>query len=358
MVAGYDVEMKETNIKIPALNGMRGLAVLLVFMSHASGRGMSVAPWANFHGIGHIGVYLFFVLSGFLLTKNLLQGQKTLQFFSRRFFRIAPLYFFILLCVVVYQASGNYNSRYLFIKNDSLGILLHFLFLKGDGIFWSICAEYSFYLLLPIVLFLISRFGWEWFAVAAIFYFVWFAILEFSGVLLPPLKFVLIEHNSQYLDVFACGILGAYVRQKLPGKVVAIFFWGLLIATLLCVPKNILGAEQLWFSLRWISLLYGFVFALGIVSAAQGNIWLTVPLQNKVLVFMGITGFGWYLVHLPVLQVVNIFFDGNSGLFRFVVSSLTTSILAFILFRLIEHPGISLGRRVEAYLLKIKTTEC
>jgi peptidoglycan/LPS O-acetylase OafA/YrhL len=343
--------MIETRLKITALDGMRGLAVLLVFMSHASGRNMSVAPWANFHGIGHIGVYLFFVLSGFLLTNNLLRGQKTLQFFSRRFFRIAPLYFFILLCVTLYQAAGNYNSRYLFINTDSFGILLHFLFLKGDGIFWSICAEYSFYLLLPVLLFLINRFGWKWFAVAAAFYFLWFAIVEFSGVHLPPLKFVLIEHNSQYLDVFACGILGAYVRQKLPEKIVAVIFWGLLVVTLVCVSKNILGAERLWFSLRWISILYGIVFALAVVSAAQGNSWLIVPLQSKVLVFIGITGFGWYLVHLPVMQVVNIFFVYDSAVFRFVVSSLTTSILAFILFRVIEHPGISIGRKVEAYFL-------
>jgi hypothetical protein len=46
------------------------------------------------------------------------------------------------------------------------------------------------------------------------------------------------------------------------------------------------------------------------------------------------------------------FFVGNSVVFRFLISSLTTSILAFILFRVIEHPGISIGRKVEAYFLK------
>jgi len=52
------------NVKTPdkhivVLDGMRGLAVFFVFMSHTSGRGMALASWLNFHGIGLVGVYLF-----------------------------------------------------------------------------------------------------------------------------------------------------------------------------------------------------------------------------------------------------------------------------------------------------------
>lgn len=333
-----------------SLDGMRGLAVLFVFMSHTSGREMPIASWLNFHGIGHIGVYLFFVLSGFLLTQNLLRGQKTVQYFSRRFFRIAPLYFFVLICVVAYQTAGNYSSNYLNIKGGWEGVLLHFLFLKGDSIFWTIAAEFAFYLMLPFVVVAISRFGQKWLAVMAGTYFLWFIMIQIFDLPLKPLKFVLITHNSQFLDVFALGILGAYVQKKLPENIVAIFFWATLGVTLLCISKNFLGFGQPLYDLRWASLLYGVVFAAAIVSVSQGNRWLCVPLQNKFMVFMGLTGFGWYLLHFPVIQAVNFYLEGTSSGLRFLTSIVISSILAWASFHAIERPGISLGRKFESYL--------
>lgn len=62
--------------KFAALDGLRGIAVLTVFLSHSSGFRQRITPWTSFHGTGHIGVYLFFVLSGFLLCVSLL-GSKT-----------------------------------------------------------------------------------------------------------------------------------------------------------------------------------------------------------------------------------------------------------------------------------------
>jgi len=276
------------------------------------------------------------VLSGFLLTKNFLDGQRLSQYFLRRLFRIAPLYFFVLTGVVVYQATGNYAPNYLNIKAGCQGAILHFLFLKGDGIFWTISAEFTFYLLLPLFLWAISRLGQTWLVIAAIAYFLWFALIQVLGVSLVPLKFVIINHNSQFLDVFACGILGAYVCHDLPKKIIAISFWGLLALTLLCVSKNFLGAGQLSYGLRWISILYGVVFTLGIVSATQGNRWIIVPLQSKIMVFMGITGFGWYSLHFPVLQMVNAYFEGSTAVFRFLMSVFVISVLAYTVLRIIE----------------------
>jgi peptidoglycan/LPS O-acetylase OafA/YrhL len=338
---------------LPALSGMSGLAVLVVFISHTSGRDMQLASWLNFHGIGHIGVYLFFVLSGFLLAKNLLNGQPAGQYFSRRFFRIAPLYFFVLLGVVAFQAAGNYSPTYLHIEGGWEGIFLHFMFLKGDGVFWTIAAEFAFYLLLPLMILLIGRFGWEWLAVGAVLYFAWFILIQFANLPLFPLKFVIIHHNSQFLDVFALGILGAYIPFKIPEKTIAISFWGLLLLTLFCVSENFLGTNRVFFDLRWLSILYGVVFTLGVVSTTQGNRWLAKPLQNKIMVYIGVTGFGWYLLHFPVLQGVNIYLKDSSAGLRLIVSSLLLSSLSYCVFHLIERPGIHFGRKYESYFSQI-----
>lgn len=341
-----------------ALDSMRGLAVLLVFMSHTSGRGMFIASWLNFHGLGHIGVYLFFVLSGFLLTKRLLRGQRGSQYFIRRFFRIVPLYFLILTCVVGYQAIGYYNPRYLYITDGWQGILLHYLFIKGDGIFWTLAAEFGFYLLLPLLVLLISKFGQKWLAAAAMVYFLWFFLIQILELPLTPLKFVIISHNSQFLDVFVCGILGAYIHDDLPKKLVGMLFWGLLIATLFGVSKNFLGAEQPWYDLRWFSIVYGVVFALSVVSVTQGNKIIIAPLRCKILVFIGVTGFGWYLVHFPVLQVVNFYLKDAPGALRLLASAGVTSIVSYILFRIIERPGIYWGRMIESYFFGKNIEDC
>src|SRR4051794_11471208 len=90
--------------KFSALDGLRGVAVFTVFLSHSSGRGLSLAPWLNFTGIGHLGVYLFFVLSGFLLGHSLLVSRPTTwEFYVRRFLRIFPLYALVLSAVFVHQ---------------------------------------------------------------------------------------------------------------------------------------------------------------------------------------------------------------------------------------------------------------
>ncbi|MEG6505378.1 acyltransferase family protein [Nitratidesulfovibrio sp. 1201_IL3209] len=326
------------------LDGMRGLAVLIVFLSHTSSRDMALAPWLQFHGIGHVGVYLFFVLSGFLLTRNLLNGQRPGTYLVRRFFRIAPLYFIVLAGVLAWQAAGNYSPRYLHISGGAEGALLHSLFLKGDSVFWTITAEFGFYLLLPIIVAGMVRFGRVWVAVAAVAYFAWFYAIQAFGASLPPLKFVDIAHRGQFLDVFACGILAATVTQRLPEKVTAAAFWGLLALTLAAVSYNFLGLGRPWYDLRYLSLLYGAVFAAGIVGVVQGNMLIVAPMKWSWLRFMGITGFGWYLLHFPVFQAVNATMEGQPAQIRLVVSTALVALAAWAAFRLIEKPANEFGR--------------
>jgi len=163
---------------LDVLDGVRGLAVLIVMLSHASGREMAVLPWLNFVGIGHVGVYLFFVLSGYLLTCNLLEGQTTGAFYMRRVFRIVPLYYCVLVGVLIYQATGQYSQSYLHISDGVHGAVMHFLFLKGDSVFWTLAAEFAFYLLLPPIVMLMRRFGWKWLAAVAVLYFLVFITAE------------------------------------------------------------------------------------------------------------------------------------------------------------------------------------
>ncbi|RZL18764.1 MAG: acyltransferase, partial [Pedobacter sp.] len=105
-------ELSDTYSQIDSVDGLRGVAVLLVFLSHTSNQGFFLFPFLNLAGIGKEGVYLFFVLSAFLLTlpflergNNAFRKLPLANYFLRRFFRIYPLYlFFLLFCFF----SGKY----------------------------------------------------------------------------------------------------------------------------------------------------------------------------------------------------------------------------------------------------------
>ena len=110
---------------IPGLDGLRGIAFLLVFALHT-----------DYLQVGWVGVQLFFVLSGFLITGILLDMKKSLppreyfsKFYGRRFLRIFPLYYFYLLLmtgVVFWLIAIAYRPNYmkLFLERDSVCVFL------------------------------------------------------------------------------------------------------------------------------------------------------------------------------------------------------------------------------------------
>src|SRR4051794_1290022 len=95
--------------RFPALDGLRGLAVLLVLLDHATDAELRLFPAANMNRAGKYGVYLFFVLSAFLLAHlslcqpdaQLLRARTWCNYAVRRFLRIFPLYAIVLVTLVV-----------------------------------------------------------------------------------------------------------------------------------------------------------------------------------------------------------------------------------------------------------------
>ncbi len=145
---------------MPALDGLRGLAILMVFMVHANFL-IGDSP----HALGHTryllfggfwsGVDLFFVLSGFLITGILLATKDSpayyKSFFARRMLRIFPLYYlFVLVAVSVHRSSFNGRdiSSLLFYYYN-----LHHVWtarnLPWVPAFWSLSVEEQFYIIWP-----------------------------------------------------------------------------------------------------------------------------------------------------------------------------------------------------------------
>lgn len=145
---------------IPSLDGLRGLAVALVFMRHAAYLGDyhdSLPPvLGTFMLNGWVGVDLFFILSGFLISRPFFSDRlfEWKPYLTRRALRILPAYLFVLLVV-----TSGVIPFYAF-NHENLGwrTLYHLLFLQdylpSDIViaFWSLGVEEKFYLLAPLLL--------------------------------------------------------------------------------------------------------------------------------------------------------------------------------------------------------------
>lgn len=155
---------------MPALDGLRAVAILFVIphntsvlSAHTSGFAFLVSLIAN---VGWIGVQLFFALSGFLITGNLLDTRRAANyyrsFFARRVLRIFPLYFgsLLLICGLVpllfhmpdeFTRTLRYAPIYLFFLSNwtqPLGLSLHTF-----PHFWSLAIEEQFYLAWPFIVY-------------------------------------------------------------------------------------------------------------------------------------------------------------------------------------------------------------
>lgn len=360
-----------------SMDGIRGLAVLIVFMSHTSGREQAISPYLQFHGIGHIGVYLFFVLSGFLLASNLIDESikyghiSVRNFLIRRFLRVAPLYYLVVTLVFLFQVlTAHVYPEYLHIDNSWLSYFKHLLFLKGDGVFWTVPAEFVFYLALPyLVIWLLKSHKVTYIAVSffALAYFLWFLLIKSGHIPVTwALKVVEVHHSSQFLDVFLCGVLAAFVQKRHAYKafiaknsiyasycVLLVFALSMFI-TCCMVAYSFMGFHRPFYDLRWFSLGYGVLFSLVILSTLNEGVTKSL-FESKLLVFLGRVGFSWYLVHFLVLQLVNMYL--SSPILRFSISFLVCALVSSLLYQYVERPFIELGKKLTSLQVSPKRSE-
>ncbi len=156
--------------KIPALDGVRGLAVLLVLLSHFLLKDF----WANeklyvLAQAGWLGVDLFFVLSGFLITGILIESRDSpnywSSFYKRRVLRIFPLYYFVVIVTwltVIFiekapdRLSGYDSFGWFFTFTPNIAMALKNGWLYHSHVFnlnhlWSLAVEEQFYIFWPFI---------------------------------------------------------------------------------------------------------------------------------------------------------------------------------------------------------------
>lgn len=343
--------------KLPALDGLRGLAILLVLFNHF---GWILAPYGGYPPflfpiarMGYSGVELFFALSGFLLflpyaKALLLNGTPwpdVRLFYFRRVCRILPVYaaYLAVLAVllVVSHAATREAARSLFI----MGLLAHnmdekaFLFMEANNTaLWTLPVEWQFYLILPLLALLLAAIGRRHLGrliaglvvviVASLAVNAWIAWLHYGLGYVRSLEVpgitgliarVLFGMQGRYLDAFAVGIIAALVYTRLgslPRPRASLVLAALAVACLLACTiwdyhaRTDLGAPWpdatpqgiLWPVLGNWALTASFAcLLLAVLWASPRNI-LSRVFRWRPLCFLGTISYSLYIWHVTVLR--------------------------------------------------------
>ena len=312
--------MKSTNFGyIPALDHLRGFAAVLVLFFHGShfishklayGTPYDPANWTRtgnpFSALaieGHTAVSLFFLLSGFVFTVGSLQKKLNYRgFYRNRLLRTYPLFLFFLILGVAFNS-----------ENFSFIALLQTLFFMANSdtalnggaftyVFWSIAVEWHFYLLFPLLLLSVQRWGWQaLFALILIFLFIRSGAY-FAGADMRDLSYYTIVGR---IDQFLIGMLaGIYYRKYfVAGRrldYVAIAGTGLVLMLLFGFNRLGGGAANNYLWIFWPTLeaFAWAVFLIGYLSIARHF----HRLVGKVLVAVGTISYSIYMGHYLVLD--------------------------------------------------------
>ena len=335
--------------RITSLDGLRAISIVLVLASHLDGTGGYPAQGvrALLGDFGHLGVQIFFVISGFLITLLLMQEQRSGgialgRFYLRRALRLAPAFIAFLLAMMIATslswahltlvdivAAATYTVNYLPHRAWEIGHL------------WSLSVEEQFYLIWPLALLRISA-RKRLMALALVMFLA-------APVLRAAMRLTIVDPDLRDLEVFpavadaiSIGCLMALGRERL-------LRWP--------AYRALTGSWTLWLTLPFIAVINrynGFVL-IDLLGAPLALIMLAViieactrlehgPLDTLLncqpVVFVGVLSYSLYLWQQPFLNR-----HSAAAACQFPVNLALVVLVALVSYFLIEKPLLALRHR-------------
>ena len=336
----------------PEIDGLRAIAVLSVIFFHTN---KSIGNFILFSG-GFLGVDIFFVISGYLITSiilneiNITTNFSFKSFYQRRARRILPALLFVIFFSIFFAYLFLLPSDF----NDYTKSIFYSLFFTSNYFFyftgelydatpsllkpflhtWSLSVEEQFYLIYPVI-----------------FYFSFKYFKNFLNKILFSLIFI---------SIFAM-VVYFYTNQSLAFFNFLTRFWELLIGALIAnnqskisslnlsiLKKNIISFFGLILIIYPVlffnkNISYGYIYTFAsiagvsiIISFHDKEILINKILTNKILVFLGLISYSLYLWHYPIFafgRITEFFSDGVSKKLIFL-----TFIFSLFTYYLIEKP--------------------
>jgi peptidoglycan/LPS O-acetylase OafA/YrhL len=358
--------------KLHGLDHLRAFAIIFVFFFHY-GRLFPHPEWTNtISKFGWTGVDLFFVLSGYLIASQLFKTIaaqnkiSTKEFFIKRFFRIIPIYLFVVAIYFLLPFTHERESlaplwKYLtFTQNIGLNV-------KTQGTFshaWSLCIEEQFYLFFPLILIAITHFkiNKKAYWLLIILFVFGFCIRAFcynqfvapagDNSWLPWYKLIYYATWSR-LDGLLVGVSIAALLQYKPATSNKILQHGnkIFIGAILIfiITYLLLGDEESFsasvFGFPLIDIGYGFI-----VLAALSPKCFLYKYESKITTKIAALSYGIYLIHKIVIHITQTQFSKlnmhNDSNIIFLICIITVFIVSLILNETIEKPFLKLRKKI------------
>lgn len=420
------LEVSKPKNHLLVLDGIRAVACLMVILHHIIGHAALPADWpgsgfwrptgvlqtllASILDAGASGIILFFLLSSFLLflpfAKALLfdgQWPSVTRFYLRRCFRIIPAYYATVFLMILFFHPEFFDAAHrwqiweflTFTMNGSLSSQL-------DGPFWTMAVEFQFYMLLPLIAWVLSlivqrgTLRWRLTKLVSCLLLLlgWGLLSRWWGLTISPSATGFPQHllallrpyyysdGGKYFESFAVGMLlallyvytqnapnGESLRLKLQHWSFRVFLC-VLIGLLFLAISNYYVTGLDWgvynpvfafldrysrfvhaMYTQWETICYTICYGLGMYALLYGAGWFKRPFEWPVLRWIGLFSFSLYMWHYPLLLLFADFMSHNATAWHMPMKLLAfffwTLLVVFpvslTLYRWIEMPGMRVG---------------
>ncbi|MFT7136526.1 MAG: peptidoglycan/LPS O-acetylase OafA/YrhL [Akkermansiaceae bacterium] len=316
---------------LPDLDGFRALSILAILAAHMLPFGPKA--WALNSLMGHVGMSIFFALSGFLICRYLWEKQDVATFFIRRFARIAPLVLLVsfIYCVILDGRIDSFIIVNLYAQNYWTTALTPTI-----SPFWSLAVEMHFYVAIGLAVLFFGRRGFWLLPIGALI------VLAFR---IEAEVFSNINTHFRVDEILTGGMLAvAWLNRDSPiiGKIMAALpylFWPLLVLWLLSCwpPSEAWGYARAYMS----ALLIGSVLGMD-------NRWQNRFLKTKLLAYIATISFAIYVWHSPFRHG---WFDAGTDLERYFFKRPIAFVCIFSLAHLstfyFEKPITTAAKRIK-----------
>ncbi|RUO62613.1 acyltransferase family protein [Pseudidiomarina insulisalsae] len=328
------------------IDGLRAIAVLVVIAFHAG-----ITTFAG----GYIGVDVFFVISGYLITTLISQEMQQqrfsfVKFYKRRIARLLPA-LAITLFVVFCLGFVFYNTH----SFDNLGKQIFFsafgaaniFFAGGEDYFasgvanqplihlWSLGVEEQFYVVWPVLLLIIYKVRPQWLMPATVVLLLFSLLIsELAAANATPASYFMPQYRAFELLIGALTglLLLRYDSKQLPNALrIALQGLGLL---LIFVPILLLNEHS---KFPGVNALWPCIGTALLIAFPSDSV-ITRLLANKVMVLIGLISYPLYLYHQPMISFLHVWDIELAPYTMFVTVTLFTGVLAWLTYQYIETP--------------------
>lgn len=329
----------------PSLEGLRGIAIISVIIYHNF-------PYGNLF-FGWLGVDLFFVLSGFLITGILIKSVYPIRrpgflknFYMRRVLRIFPLYYlFLFAFLFLFPAMGIFNEEVKEYQHNSLWFIFYlqnWLFTNNFPVnshslnhFWSLAVEEQFYIIWPVVIIILRK------PENLVIFLISFLVFLFAArCLIWNVHYPGFNYNTFYTFTRFDGIcIGSLVALIVFLKKDFLKYHTATIITVLAIFNFIFYFFDLSGGLPYLAFVgyttFASMFGILVYELTQNeSSFLKTIFEFNFLIFFGRISYGLYMFHWPVHYFINkpvVNFLNTHLHWKNVYNDLLTSLLTTII---------------------------